>query len=243
MNLHAILVAYNEGERYLDAVLAQLPTASIHLYDDRSDDNTVGIAKSHGAVVTVRPRGTCSFLEHEGLFRQSAWQAFESALHPTAGDWVLAIDCDEFLVAPGGVASTLYQSIEDADAMMARSVNLAIPEVWELRADGPHKRVDGFWGGLSARRLFRYQTAGRFDHRSMGCGSTPTYVAFGHPIETELALAHYGYAELADRRVKYQRYMDLPVHGHNPAHVHSILTTPVVVPLGYPAPDVWTGVR
>ncbi len=241
--LHAILVAHNEADRYLDAVLASLPTTSIHVYDDRSTDDTVFIAIARGAVVTTRSPMVSSFVEHEGRFRQAAWHAFEHALCPQDGDWVLAVDCDEFLVAPGDVTEAVAGSIAAAESMWASAVRLPIPEVFEVRSDGPHVRKDGYWDTQSAPRLFRYRRGGSFEPKVMACGSQPTYVDRGFAIESQgLALAHYGYATAVDRRAKYDRYMAMANHGHNPAHIQSILGTPVVRPLGLPAPDAWRGV-
>lgn len=242
--LHAVLVARNEADRYLDAVLSCLPTPLIHVYDDASTDKTVALARSHGAVVTERPAWQPSFAEHEGRFRQAAWGAFEAALTPQLGDWVLALDCDEFLVAPGDVAEAVATAMIAADVMWAGAVDVPIPEVFEVRDDGPYVRKDGFWASLSAPRLFRYRERGRFKNQPAGCGSVPTYVDMGMAIDGGgVALAHYGYATAEDRRAKYDRYMAMPSHGHNPAHIHSILSTPRVEPLGLPAPVVWRGRR
>lgn len=242
--VHAILVARNEADRYLDAVLAALPTTSVHLYDDRSTDDTVAIAEARGATVTVRPEGQSSFVQHEGSFRQAAWRAFEAGLKPQEGDWVLAVDCDEFLVAPEDVSETLRNAIYGAEVLWAGAVSIPIPEVFEVRANGPYARVDGFWRDLSAPRLFRYRRNARFNPRAAACGSEPTYVRLSHAIDSGgLALAHYGYATAEDRRAKYDRYMAMANHGHNPVHIHSILTTPVVRPLGCRAPAVWRGVK
>ncbi len=242
--LHAILVARNEADRYLDAVLSSLPTDSIHLFDDRSTDDTGALAESHGVAVTVRPEGMCSFAEHEGWFREAAWAAFEYRLQPEPGDWVLTLDCDEFLVALGDVHGAVRNAIHTADAMWAGAVRLPIPEVFEVRKDGPQVRMDGYWGSLSAPRLFRYRHGGRFSPQATACGSEPTYVSLSHAADSDgLALAHYGYATAEDRRAKYDRYMAMPSHGHNPAHIHSILSTPVVRPLEQLAPVVWRGVK
>ncbi len=242
--VHAVLVARNEADRYLDAVLSSLPTTSIHVYDDQSTDDTAELARSHGAVVTERPWWVSTFEANEGQFRQAAWDAFELAMQPQPGDWVLAIDCDEFLVAPGDVRQAVQDAMESADVMWSAAVKLPIPEVFEVRQDGPYVRINGYWDTLSAPRLFRYRERGRFSARSMGCGSVPTYVDLGMAVDSGgLALAHYGYATAGDRRAKYDRYMAMPDHGHNPAHIQSILGTPVVRPLGLPAPEVWRGRR
>jgi len=241
IRLHAILVARNEADRYLDAVLAQLPTDSIHLYDDDSNDDTVAIARHRGALVTRKRTGVPSFTENEGAFRQMAWNAFEDQLCPEAGDWVLSVDCDEFLTATD-IPTALDDAIAGADATWTQAVNLRIPEVFELRADGPYVRIDGYWNTLSAPRLFRYRAGGKFTRKAMGCGSEPEYVRQGHAVDSGgLALVHYGYATSADRRTKYDRYMAVGDHGHNPAHITSILSTPVVEPLRSPAPPVWRG--
>lgn len=238
--LHAVLVARNEANRYLEAVLSHLYIGSIHLYDDCSEDQTAEMAKFHGALVTRRGTDVPSFLEHEGAFRQAAWEAFEHKMQPKDGDWVLALDCDEFLVAPGNRPLAVSRAIAAAHEM--EGVVLPIPEVFGVDEDDLLVRVDGFWEGLSSPRLFRYRPDGKFLDRAMGCGSVPTYVTSGRLSHNNfgLAIAHVGYLDLKDRVEKHQRYSSME-HGHNPVHIDSILRVAVLKKWSVPGLRSWTG--
>lgn len=243
MSLLAHLVARNEAGRYLDAALAALPVDALHVYDDRSTDATVEIAREHGAMVGVRPEGAPSFLEHEGMFRQAAWLSFEKTLGPQQGDWVLAIDCDEFVVAQGGLRVVIDQAIAVAQDIGAVGVEMPIPEIWHYGEGQAWQRLDGFWGLLSAPRLFAYQAHGVFAEQVLACGSVPTYVRDGL-ISHEtfgLAIAHLGYLDPADRLVKYKRYAG--AGGHSRSHVESICKSAQLGAVGWQMPAVWRGTR
>lgn len=250
--IFAQMVARNEADRYLDAVLTWLDDKvgvnRIHVYDDRSEDATVDVALWHGCAVTVRPEGAASFLEHEGRFRADAWAALEEKLRPHIGDWILAIDADEFLVGDGCIPEQLEAVIAEANRRGALSVLLPVPEVFavveqngELRV--PQVRIDGLWGTIAGTRLFAYQPGGEFNMKAMGCGSEPTYVVSSGISRSHngLALMHYGYADPADVPKKYERYSSL-AHGHADKHVASIPAPPSLCPWDGLAPSVWRGV-
>jgi glycosyltransferase involved in cell wall biosynthesis len=246
VRLLAHLVARNEARRYLQAVLSALPTSEIHLYDDGSIDDTVNLAIAAGAKVSHRPRNVPSFVQDEGAFRQAAWWAFVVRLQPQPGDWVLAVDCDEVLVAADGdVEGSLRRAIERAEADSCIGVELPIPEAWEIRGNGLWVRTDGFWGQLSAPRLFGYKEGGTFARRRMGCGSAPLYVTEGR-LSREvfgISLVHLGYVDPEDRKEKHRRYRSMANSGHNSAHIKSILQPADLKPLGLPAPTIWKGRR
>lgn len=250
--LLAYMVTRNEAGRYLDACLAWACgfVDAVSVYDDRSTDNTVEVAVSHQAPTLVRPEGVPSFVEHEGRFRAAAWAWFEEALAPEPGDWVLALDADEFLVCQDGVRSGVDAATEAADQQGANAVRLAVPEVFEVTAGpflaGAKVRTDGAWGTIAGTRLFRYRPGGIFRDRAMGCGAEPTYVADQAQWAVRwpaLSLLHLGYAHPADRQAKFIRYTSLANHGHNDAHVRSIVTPPTLAPWPGPWPPVWRGVR
>jgi glycosyltransferase involved in cell wall biosynthesis len=237
----AHLVARNEADRYLDAVLAALRVDAIHLYDDGSTDDTVAIAQARGAVVSSRRLEVPAFMEDEGAFRQAAWHAMVDAIQPSAGDWVLTLDCDELVVAKGEPAWAMEAAVLTALEAGAVGVRLPIPEIWELGGK-PRQRLDGFWAGLSAPRLFAYRPGGRF-RSGLACGSVPTYVTGGYisPDNCGLTIAHLGYADAEDRLQKYRRYAGLPCH--NPSHISSICAPPRLGEVDFPLPPVWRGAR
>lgn len=196
----------------------------VAIYDDRSEDDTVDLAKSLGAVVGVRPVGAKAFLEDESRFREDGWRFFERALRPAEGDWVLLVDADEIVVGP----KNIQQNTQRADTLGVSGLSVAIQEVFGWGPDRiPLVRVDGFWGQISGIRLVRYQPHGVFASSSLGGGSAPTY-ALGRAKAVDVSLLHYGYANEVDRLTKHSRYSGRV--GHNPSHIESILRPGKLVP-------------
>lgn len=194
-------------------------------YDDRSDDATLEVAIGHGCTVVQRPDDVPAFLEHEGRFRQAAWEAFERAMKPEPGDWVFSIDCDELLLENGAEPSIR----EQCEAARGHSALLVtIPECFGFDADGwPLVRTDGYWGTIRGTRLFSYRRGGRFADKAMGSGSEPGYASAGHRRRLEgVWLLHVGYARPEDRKAKHARYSVLS--GHADSHVESIVREPTL---------------
>lgn len=223
MRFFLLMPMKNEMSRWLAKMLTWHSWAfdAIAIYDDQSDDGSAQLARSFGNV-RVRPDDVPSFLEHEGRFRQAAWDWFEESCNPSEGDWVLLADADEFLVAKGEITTAMYAST--IEASQANSVMIEIPEVFQIGLDGtPMVRTDGFWGGIAQPRLVRYLPNGTYRDTKMACGAVPVYATHNpSTVDCGLRLLHYGYAVQADREAKYARYTAHPV-GHNPTHVASIM--------------------
>lgn len=247
------MVAHNEVHRYLDSVLSALPTDSVHLYDDCSTDDTVRVATKHGVQVSRRDTDRIpSFVQDEGAFRQAAWEAFERRLHPKEGDWVVALDCDEYLVGPGveqltGSNHAYLSNCPDGTT----HVQIPLIEIWDV-IKAPTvtpsreflERTDGFWTGQQALRFVRYQKGMKFDLSSKNSGSVPDKskgCAFGGSIG--ISLAHMGYAHEADRVSKHLYYSLVAGHGHNTDHINSIIRPPSLRKVELKMPDVWRGLR
>lgn len=226
----------NEGDRYLAHVLDWHSFLDgVFVYDDQSTDDTVACAREWGASQVIeRTNDVPSFMQHEGEFRQAAWEQFEISMHPQLGDWVLSIDADEFWEpAYGSPRERLDDAVCVAKAGDSNGVTLNVVEVFDVDREGKTwRRTDGFWGTITATRLFAYQLGGRIANREMGCGSVPTYVSTaGHPTTTG-ALVHYGYATPDDRQAKFLRYSNHRNNGHNPQHIASIIEQPFLTPWG-----------
>ena len=236
------MVIRNEADRYLQCVFAALlPHVDVlHVYDDLSTDGGDRMAAEAGAVVTRRMPLVRTFADHEGAFRQAAWDAFVEAVRPCPGDWVLTIDADEVLIAPQGLGAAIDAALSEG----AAAVQIPIPEAFERDDDGGVLiRTDGYWKGLRAPRLFLFRDGGAFRRAVVGCGSTPTYVHADPPAagSAGLHLLHLGYLDAGDRQEKHDRYSGRP--GHSAAHVASILTRPTLVRWNGPRVDVWRGRR
>lgn len=223
------IVVKNEADRYLEKALSNALSYldEIFVYDDRSDDESAEIALSLGCRTVRRPEDKPSFMEHEGEFRQSAWNAFVRVMGLREGDWVFSFDADEFLVADD---RSFEAAISSALQRNASGVIIPIPEIFEVNEEGLFARQDGFWGQIRGSRLFPFRHFGFFEDKSMGCGSEPTYVRNGYLSNQNygITLLHLGYAREEDRVAKYERYSSLPDHGHNSDHIESILKPPVL---------------
>lgn len=231
MRLLSFTVGRNETQRYLRPMLQRLSTIvdGMFFYDDDSTDATTTVAQDAGCNTSIRsfcPGRVPTFMEHEGFFRQGAWDQFEKSMHPREDDWVLAIDCDEFLVTRSiqTVKQAVVEEIVNAVFSGRNSIMLDIHEVFGLSSEGtPLVRVDRLWGTIHAPRLFRYRYGGQYANQKMGVPAVPTYV-MAEPFWTthNLALLHYGYAREEDQKAKYERYTTSP-EGHSSKHVQSIM--------------------
>lgn len=216
-----MLVTKNEASRYLSAVLEwnRQYVNQICVYDDRSDDATRDVARSFDCDLRRRDLSDPSFMEDESMFRENAWRWMERAVKPEEGDWILALDADEFLVHPRGVEG-VHDAIEWANELGFDGLVCNIPEIVDAYGDTLYRRVDGFWDTIRDLRLVKWKPQGYFLDRKMACGSVPTNIT-SPAMSSEMHILHVGHLDPKDRQAKYDRYKDLP--GHNPTHVASIL--------------------
>jgi len=236
VRLLATMPVRDEAARYLDPVLDWLVnnvTAHVAVYDDRSDDNTVAVARDHGCHVCIRPPDSTPFLEDESKFREEAWRWLEVSLDPQPGEWVLAIDADEFFIADDATVESdkLHDVIARADAEQADAVMFPRHEVFGFDIDGiPMIRTDGWWAHIVNQRLVRWMAGGSFNRQGLAGGSLPEYVRRS-VFDRRTAILHFGYATTADRQAKHDRYIGR--EGHSRDHIDSILAPPKL--------ERWTG--
>lgn len=240
--IFAVMCIRNEAGRYLQSSLAWNAGCwdELFVFDDQSGDDSARIASRFGSVV-VRSDGEPSFLEHEGRFRETAWQHFENVMLPNENDWVLALDADEFLLTTAGKRS-LHEQAARALVNGRASVAVHVPEAWD-NGDGVRVRVDGFWNGNWNPRFCSWKPNSRFNERSMGCGSTPSY-AWENPLRAtdDVQILHVGYLDFDERYERFERYRAHPA-GHNPTHIESIMQTPTLVEWDGTTPTIWRGQR
>lgn len=226
----------NEAGRYLAESLAWQAEFcdEIHVYDDRSTDNTASIATSMDTRVSIRPERLPSFMTHEGKFRQAAWRDFQSTFAPTFDDWVFAFDADEFLVSPNEPErATLERLAQMSRIERASSWKLRVDEIFGFDEGVPQRRTDGYWGDISAIRYFKYRSFSQFANRVLGCGSVPTYALQDPADATKMpvGIMHFGYARAEDQQAKYDRYTSVLNNGHASSHIQSILKPPTLEPI------------
>lgn len=235
MRLLATMVVRNEARRYLDSVLTWLVrnvTPYVAVFDDGSDDETVAIARDYGCIVGVRRTPTPVFLDDESMVREAAWRHLETVLNPQAGEWVLSIDADEFLVADTiDEADAILDVIGRANNEQADAIMTPRYEVFGFDVDGtPQVRTDGWWSQCIDHRLVRWMGGGSFTRQALAGGSLPSYVR-SSVFDKRIGILHLGYATEEDRRAKHARYLGREGHGRD--HIDSILTPPKL--------ERWTG--
>lgn len=220
------LVIHNEADRYLEDCIRWMQNFldDLFVYDDRSTDKSVEIAKDLGCTVVIRPEEYPSFMKHEGKFRSHAWNALKNKMGMKEGQWILSFDADEFLVGDD-VLGSLDRAIQNAQRRSKLGIILPFPEVFKYQDGKAFVRTDGFWNQIKGPRLFMYLNQGKWNMKPMGCGSEPLYVTQQKSTNQNFGLnmLHFGYARDVDKQIKYQRYSALEKHGHANSHIESIL--------------------
>jgi len=228
--IYGLMVTKNEEGRYLERMLIHANTVVDHMfvYDDHSEDDTAEMCAHYGATVVVRAQHDPSFTENEGAFRQNAWKIFSQG-NLDDGDWVLALDADEFpvMAVSGSPKIGIHTAIERAEVEGAGSVRIRFKEIWGL--DPIVYRTDGFWDDIVHPRLFPWKPDTDWNNKQLGGGSWPEYVRKSPSIEShDLRILHYGYADARDRAEKYARY-NQEAGAHSSKHIRSIMGKPTLV--------------
>lgn len=221
MRIIGLMVVGNEAERFLEPCLQWLTPMvdDLLVYDDQSEDASMEIAASTGAVVVRRDDSIPAFLTDESEFRGAAWTHVETRLKPTRSDWVLAIDADEFVVSvQGDAAGALHAAIDAAESESCSSVELPVAEVFGVHDHRLQIRTDGQWDKIRATCLGQWRPGLGFPRKKLGCGRLPVMpgpaLRYGDPC-----IVHAGYLRPQDRPVKRLRYSRA---GHGGSHVKSI---------------------
>lgn len=245
MRVIGVVPVKNEADNWLDACLAWTENYldDLFVYDDQSDDDSLGVALKYTPHVVRRADSEPSFLEHEGQFRQNAWNHMERSLEPEHGDWVLSFDADEFLV--GGfdhkIRERVVSLIEMAEDLKYDCVEIARPEVWQHDTK-LMVRVDRDWQGRSNRFAF-WKPGLKFKDKKIACGSLPAEYKKPMGMVHLVSLMHFAYSTPETRQAHYDRYTAMKNHGHSEKHIQSILEKPTLVESQAPAPKIWKGVQ
>lgn len=248
MTIYAHMVVRNEADRFLQASLEwnRQWFDVLHVYDGRSDDETVKIALKYTNKVGIHPEGGPGFYEHEGVYRQMAWDNFDAMCEPEMGDWVFCLDADEFLVGTLKDPNPMESLLDLADAaeeMNYKSTCIARAEIWDTSGEVPLVRVDGAWGTDRPARYVRWEPNAKIRQAKLGCGSVPKYGLNGLTTLHMCSILHFGYSVEGETKRKYDLYKGVVGDQHNPNHIASIVSTPTLGIWNGPVPKWWQGQR
>lgn len=247
--IYAHMVIRNEEDKFLQSMLEWNKQwfDEIHVFDDRSDDNSVNVCLRYTEHVDIRGKDDVSFVEHEGKFRQLAWNSFEQRINPKDGDWVFCIDADEFLVGHHkniNPRESLELLVEYADKVKKNSVYILRPEIWAVEGKNLMARTDGYWGNDRQVRFVRWKPNGEISDKRLGCGSVPSYGLTGSVQNVHFVnLLHFGYSIEGEAQRKFDLYSKAEDNAHSTKHIQSLLEKPTLAPWGGPVPRYWVGVQ
>lgn len=227
MSVHVVMMVRNEAGRYLAKVLdcASEVTAvsggKIIVTDDASTDLTAAMLGTYTKHVQLSPEPL--FWTHEGRARQRHLDFVGQLVSP--GDWILSLDADETINRPDLLVEAVHGVPAEHDA-----IGLPLYEFW---AEDQY-RIDGYWFGTHATRLFRWHEGAQIADKQMASGSEPTYVQDAVTLgrwtrQMDVHLLHWGYLDPADRVRKHAVYSGrLGGHGHSNSHINSIIESPTL---------------
>ena len=211
-----MVVGEGEADRYLDQTLERVTWWADKTHVVLDNPATQAETEIVDKWADSWQHSNYTWVDHEGEFRQNAWNLMETNWRPTPNDHIVIIDADETVVQ--------YDTIQKASQQHAgKRLGFRFHEMWSPT----HYRIDGFWKPYVAHIMIPYQPHGHFKDRPIASGREPTYAANIPRVDIPIAdLLHYGYADDADKASKYVRYKTLDGGKyHNPSHIQSIIRT------------------
>ncbi len=197
------MVFKNEANRYLRTVLEEhkhyIDTAVI--IDDGSTDDSVAICcKILDGIPLTIVKNTESKFSNEVQLRTQQWQETIK----TNPEWILNLDADEMFEP-----KFRYQVRQLIDQEAIDVCHFRLFDFW----NATHYREDVYWCAHTVYRPFlvRYREnhTYRFKDTAQHCGRFPENI-FSLPSGlSDIRLKHFGWANVEDRKFKYERYMRL----------------------------------
>ena len=160
-----MVVGPGEVDRYLFQVIdrAYLWADEIHVaLDADAGDPEIDLVMT---AVDAWQQMPLRWRDHEGKFRQAAWESMVEAVHPTDEDFILVFDADEVIQD--------YDMVQKAAKMYpGQRIGFTFHEMWSPT----HYRVDRRWRPYPAWIMFPFRHGGRFVDKALACGREPSYV-------------------------------------------------------------------
>ncbi|GAC1574776.1 MAG: glycosyltransferase family 2 protein [Candidatus Elarobacter sp.] len=162
-------------------MLTRLPVGSqVFVLDAESADDTVAVARAHGALVETRP-----------------WRGFVAARRYALGrvrsPWALMLDADELL--DDALRDAIAKAPADVAGYRLRRVTMLCGK--PVRAAG--------WSNERLLRLFRTDRA-RVGTNDAGADLHARWIVDGRVGDLRGAIVHDSYPTLASYRAKFERY-------------------------------------
>lgn len=219
--LVAMMVVFNEGNRFLTRVLNHLSlwVDEIVILDDGSTDHTRKICNQYPKVFFVE-NDAHTFIQHEARLREKLWNITISR-NP---DWILAIDADEIFTDRilDAIDSYLEQKTYDAFAF----------RLFDFWKSENYYRVDGAWNPWIKFSVFlvRYHPEWKvtWPDYVIHSGRWPLEYRFiKNTFQSDIRVKHFGWARPEDHYRKYIFYCqkDLEQYGKIQPHTKSIMAS------------------
>jgi glycosyltransferase involved in cell wall biosynthesis len=218
VKLVASMIVRNETHRYLKPCIEHWLTYcdEIRVLDDGSDDGTFEYLGGMRKPVLVKRNPGPSFYEYESKARNELLR-WTMRSKP---DYVLSIDCDEFVGSP--------EALRVAMRSKMYAYTLQMEEVWGATEDTLSVRVDGRWGPRPCPILWNAPAAWssnwEIPDRKLACGREPRAVRTIRARPSRTSVFHFGWTNRSEREARAERYF---THDkgrfHADAHLQSIL--------------------
>jgi len=170
----------------------------IVMIDDNSTDGTFEKCKAYSDKVIIKKSKYKDFYTEEQYMQQEVWELIRK--NAIDGDWVLAVDSDEFMEESFiGMKQSLMKN------KGANCYSFQFIHVWTKDAF----RVDDVWGYRWAYRMFRFYDIDFkvWLRKGIHFGGLPEYVTGYHHIPTSCGAIHYGYYPESMKQSKSDNYL------------------------------------
>ena len=199
MRVIALLASYNEA-RFIRHTIRHLAEQGVESYliDNQSTDGTLELARQfEGSGLAGWSR-----LERRGVYEWGGvLAAKEQVAQELQADWFLAQDCDDFRIAPAGMAGTLGEALQEVDLEGFNAVHFD-EYTFQPVLEAPHHDHDRF---LDTLRWF-YPFAPAPQHR------INAWKNLGQPVDLQQSGGHqvaFPGRRVAPHRFRMRHYMML----------------------------------
>lgn len=169
------------------------------IVDDNSTDGTYEKCKSYSDKIKIIESKVEDFYTEEQWMHLEVWNLVRK--HAKRGDWILALDSDEFLEE---------YFIENREELMKDQTSVIycfeFIHMWDLK----NFRTDSYWGNKWTHRLFKFIDE-EFKPKiknGLHLSGMPQYTSSLKRINLECGIIHYGYHTKEMREFKSKKYQE-----------------------------------